>query len=67
MRKWLLGDLPVGSPCHDSGKWWCIVRIDGVRMFRELFCTRFGDPVVTMVVGVFLYCVILTFQCNTGT
>ena len=64
---WFLGDLRVGTLCHDSGKGWCIVRIDGASMFGKLFCTGFGYSVVTMVVSVFLYCVILTLQCNAGT
>ena len=63
LRKWLLGDMRVGAPCHDSGKGWHIIRIDGARMLCEFFWTEFGDPVVTMVVAFF--CTALFSFCST--
>ena len=52
--KSFLGDRRVGVPCHDSDKGWCIIRIDQASALGEFFWTGLGDPVVTMVVSIFL-------------
>ena len=62
LGNWLLSNRRQGAPCHDSGKVCCIVRIDGRRIFHELFWTGFGDPLVTKVFS--LFCNVLFSLCS---